>query len=67
MPGPNMDFTNAGRYPFSEPETRAIRNLAYYLASKNLSSYVNCHTDQHYVASLTEITYKPESHVTNMR
>lgn len=64
IPGTHITFTNAGRYPFSEPETKAIKNLAYYLASKNLSFYVNCHTAQHYVSSIINITYKPEFHAT---
>ena len=42
-------FTNCGRYPFSEPETQAMRGLMENLASHNFSFYVNCHTAMHMV------------------
>ena len=51
-------LTNCGRKPFSEPETKALRDLGYNLS--NFSFYLNCHTAMHCVASIAEITYKPE-------
>jgi hypothetical protein len=50
--------TNCGRYPFSEPETRALRDLLISLDSCAL--YVNCHTAQHAFMAQGDITYKPE-------
>ncbi len=52
--------TNCGRHPFSEPETKAIRDLAESLDSKDFSFYVNCHTAMHFFGSIIEVSYKPE-------
>ncbi|HEC81525.1 MAG TPA: DUF2817 domain-containing protein [Thermoplasmatales archaeon] len=43
-------FTNCGRYPFSEPETRALRGLMKKIdGNGGFSFYVNCHTAMHMV------------------
>jgi len=38
---------NCGRYPFSEPETQAIRGFMRELENKDFSFYVDCHTATH--------------------
>jgi len=58
-------YLNCGRYPFSEPETRALRDLANRLSSKDFSFYVNCHTALHFLSSVCNVNYKPEFTVTN--
>jgi len=40
-------FLNCGKKPFSEPETRALRDLMKKLMQRNFSFYVNCHTPAH--------------------
>ena len=40
-------FTNCGRYPFSEPESQAIKNLMEQIGFDDFSFYVNCHTAAH--------------------
>ena len=59
----NTVSTNCGRYAFSEPETRASRDLMKSL--DRYSFYVNCHTAVHVFAAQGDITYKPEFTVTN--
>lgn len=39
--------TNAGRRPFSEPESRAMRELMNDIADHSFSFYCNCHTAVH--------------------
>ncbi|VVB61055.1 Zinc carboxypeptidase [uncultured archaeon] len=39
--------TNCGRYPFSEPESQAMRDFMRELAKNDFSFYVNCHTATH--------------------
>ena len=39
--------TNCGRRPFSEPETKASRDLMKELEKRDFSFYVNCHTATH--------------------
>jgi hypothetical protein len=39
--------TNCGRYPFSEPESQAIRDFTRELENNDFSFYVNCHTAWH--------------------
>lgn len=53
-------YTNAGRRPFSEPETQAIKELGESLKNKDFSFYMNCHTAVHGVSSIVEVTRKPE-------
>jgi hypothetical protein len=55
--------TNSGRYPFSEPETRAIRNFMKSL--HKYSFYMNCHTATHNFGAPVTISYKPEFIVTD--
>jgi len=42
-------YYNCGRYPFSEPETKALSSFIQELSDEDLSFYVNCHTPAHYV------------------
>ena len=44
-------YTNCGRKPFSEPESRAIRDLMNSLNHNRFSLYVNCHTATHQILS----------------
>jgi hypothetical protein len=47
---PNNPFKwwrNCGRYAFSEPESRALRDLMKSLNNHDFSFYVNCHTAWH--------------------
>ena len=55
--------TNCGRYPFSEPETRAIKNFMKSL--NRYSFYINCHTATHNFGASGTISYKPEFIVTD--
>jgi len=55
---------NCGRFPFSEPETQAIRDLMKELKSKDFSFYVNCHTALHAVFA-PWICYKPPFEMTS--
>jgi hypothetical protein len=56
--------TNCGRYPFSEPETSAIKNFMKSL--QRYSFYLNCHTATHNFGAPGVISYKPEFTVTNL-
>ena len=40
-------YYNCGRYPFSEPETKALKDLMSSLDKKNFSFYLNVHTPTH--------------------
>ena len=42
-------YTNCGRYPFSEPESQALRNFVREIGNNDFSFYVNCHTATHSV------------------
>jgi hypothetical protein len=44
-------FTNCGKKAFSEPESRAIRDLMKSLKYSDFSLYVNCHTATHQILS----------------
>jgi len=44
-------YTNCGRRPFSEPESRAIGDLMKSLNYRDFSLYVNCHTAVHNIMS----------------
>lgn len=63
LPGRGV-FTNCGRYPFSEPETAALRDFMKSLDKKDLSFYVNCHTAVHVIAGTFNVYYKPEYTIT---
>ena len=60
FPRLGIRYLNCGRCPLSEPETKALRNLANSLKSKDFSFYVNCHTALHYMNSIVDVDYKPE-------
>ena len=51
-------LTNSGRRPFSEPETRALRDLMKDVGSQKFSFYVTCHTATHQVLPPWS-TFKP--------
>lgn len=51
FPRLNLWFTNSGRRPFSEPETKAIRDLMMELDNHDFSFYVDCHTAVHNIVS----------------
>jgi hypothetical protein len=40
-------FENCGRYPFSEPETQAMRDFMRKLENNDFSFYLDCHTPAH--------------------
>ena len=65
IPGTKIIFTNAGRYPFSEPETRAMRGLMEYLSFRNFSFYINCHTAVHCILGPSDKVYFPEYTITS--
>ena len=45
---PNLGiYTNCGRFPFSEPESQAIKNFMKRIGFNDFSFYVNCHTAAH--------------------
>ena len=56
-------FSNCGRYPFSEPESQAIKNLMERIGFKDFSFYVNCHTAAHSVW-IPWLVYKPPFEMT---
>lgn len=56
--------TNCGRYPFSEPETKAVRNFMKSL--HRYSFYLACHTATHNFGAPGVISYKPEFTVSNL-
>ena len=51
-------WRNCGRYPFSEPESRALRDLMISLNNHDFSFYVNCHTATHNVVT-PWVVFKP--------
>jgi len=55
---------NCGRFPFSEPETQAIRDLMRELEKKDFSFYVNCHIALHTVF-MPWLSYKPPFEMTS--
>ena len=55
---------NCGKFPFSELETQAIRDLMKDLNGEDFSFYVNCHTALHTVA-MPWLSYKPPFEMTN--
>jgi len=67
LPRLGRRYFNCGRRPFSEPETKALRDLANSLKSKDFSFYVNCHTAQYFLSSVCNVDYKPEFKVTNQQ
>ena len=46
-------WRNSGRYPFSEPESQAIRDFMTSLNQKDFSFYANCHTAWHNIITPT--------------
>jgi hypothetical protein len=44
-------LTNCGRRPFSEPETKAIRDIMKELEKKDFSFYLDCHTSGQGISS----------------
>ena len=55
---PRSWYYNCGRYPFSEPETKALSSFIGELADEGLSFYVNTHTPAHYVIT-PWLSYQP--------
>jgi hypothetical protein len=51
-------FNNCGRYPFSEPETQALKDLMNSLDKKDFSFYMTCHTPTQEILT-PWISYKP--------
>jgi hypothetical protein len=51
-------YYNCGRYPFSEPETKALSSFIGELADEGLSFYVNTHTPAHCLIT-PWLSYKP--------
>ena len=50
---PSKWWRNCGRYAFSEPETRALRDFMKSLNQRYFSFYVNCHTAWHNIITPT--------------
>ena len=50
---PSYWWRNCGRYAFSEPETRALRDFMKSLNNHDFSFYVNCHTAWHNIITPT--------------
>ncbi len=57
-------FTNAGRRPFSEPETQAIGDLMKSLYNRDFSFYVNCHTALRKLAGPSTVTFRSQFEMT---
>ena len=67
IPGTKIIITNAGRYPFSEPETSAMRDLMRKINKEKFSFYVCCHTALHCITGPSELVYFPEYKVTEQQ
>ena len=52
-------FENCGRHPFSEPETKALRDFISDIVNKDFSFYVDCHTADHCVFVPWEVRKPP--------
>ena len=61
---PFIYLWNCGKFPFSEPETQAIRDLMKDLDKQDFSFYVNCHTALHTIAT-PWLSYKPPFEMTS--
>jgi len=61
---PTKYLWNCGKFPFSEPETQAMRDLIKNLNKQDLSFYVNCHTALHTIA-MPWLSYKPPFEMTS--
>ena len=61
---PMIYLWNSGRFPFSEPETQAIRDLMNDLDIQDFSFYVNCHTALHTIV-MPWLAYKPPFEMTS--
>jgi carboxypeptidase T len=60
FPRLNLWFSNCGKRAFSEPETRAIRDLMYDLDYfTDFSFYINCHTAVHSLSASWLTAYPP--------
>jgi hypothetical protein len=55
---------NSGRSAFSEPESKALRDIMYEIENQDFSFYVNCHTAVHNFASPWQ-AFKPPFKMTN--
>ena len=55
---------NCGRHPFSEPETRAIRDMMKDIYDERFSFYLNCHTATHSIIA-PWLVYKPPFEITD--
>ena len=55
---------NCGRKAFSEPETKALKDLMYEIDDHDFSFYLNCHTAVHNIAT-PWIAFKPPFEITN--
>jgi carboxypeptidase T len=51
-------WRNCGRYPFSEPESQALRDIMQSLDKQKFSFYVDCHTATHEVVT-PWVVFKP--------
>jgi hypothetical protein len=51
-------YWNCGKYPFSEPETKALSEFIRKLNYDDLSFYVNCHTPLHNILT-PWVSYRP--------
>jgi len=50
---PSYWWRNCGRYAFSEPETKALRDFMKSLKNHDFSFYMNCHTAWHNIITPT--------------
>jgi hypothetical protein len=53
-----LRLENCGRHPFSEPESRALRDFMMDIENNDFSFYLNCHTAWHDIESPWE-AFKP--------
>jgi hypothetical protein len=51
-------YWNCGRFPFSEPETKALSDFIETLAQNDLAFYVNCHTPMQTII-MPWLSYEP--------
>ena len=57
-------LVKTGRYPFSEPESRALRDLMIDLKTRNFSFYLTLHTATHYFGRPSDKVINSEYEIT---
>ena len=65
IPKTRFFVTNSGRHPFSEPESRALRDFMEKIDNGYFSFYLSCHTATHSIVSPSYDVKRPEYEITS--